>query len=165
MNCSLGNVISLILLAVFCLLAAIALAYYWPTALPLFAAAALVASVSFVIIPAAKDALFAYAACRGSSTDCAISSSIVVLGQLAAAISFIAFAVAAVLQVAALAALVSWILALFGASLEGVVATLVTAGITACGVGIVLCFGVLTQAYAYKNCMDQQGPNPHPSAL
>ena len=51
MNCSLNTVAGLITAAIAALLSAIALAYLWITALPLFAAAALVASVAFYSFP------------------------------------------------------------------------------------------------------------------
>jgi hypothetical protein len=53
MNCSLDEVRNLILWAILCLSIAIGLAYAWVAAFPLFAAAALVAAVSFYFIPLA----------------------------------------------------------------------------------------------------------------
>src|SRR5262245_2704220 len=84
MKCSLNSVAALIATAIASLSAAIALANLWVAAAPLFGAAALVATVSFVLIPAIKNALRAYASCRGPSESCTISLGINNLGQAAA---------------------------------------------------------------------------------
>jgi len=136
-------------------------AYYWPTAYPLFGAAAMVGIVSFALIPAIKDALIAYAACRGPSSKCSISYSINTLGQAASIISVVSFTIAGLLQVTALAFMASWILALIGVAMEPAVAALVYSGIAACGATILLFAGVLTDAYSYKSCMDQSSPKPN----
>ena len=57
MNCSLNTVAGLISAAIAALFAAIALAYFWMTAVPLFVAAGLVASVAIYFIPAIEKAL------------------------------------------------------------------------------------------------------------
>lgn len=157
MNCSLSTVVGLIFAAIALLAAAIVVANYWPTAVPLFVAAGLVAGVSFGLIPAIKNALTAYSTCRGPSEKCTIAMSINTLGQAAGIISFIAFAIAAAMQVAALAFLFSWFLAWIGVAMESAVAVLVYSGIATCGIVILLLLGVLTNVYAYKSCMDQQG--------
>ncbi|MDH4161992.1 MAG: hypothetical protein OEW15_04800 [Nitrospirota bacterium] len=154
MNCKLDTVTALIAGATALLLAAIALAYYWPTAYPLFGAAALVAAVSFGMIPAIKNALIAYAECRGASDKCSISYAINTLGQAASILSVVAFTVAALLQLTALAFISSWILALIGVAMEAAVAALVYSGIAACVATIGIFAGVLTNAYSYKSCMD-----------
>ena len=80
MNCSLSTVNWLISAAIAALLAAMALAFLWVAAIPLFAAAALVASVSFYFIPHIKQALLDYATCRGPG-KCTISTGVNNLGQ------------------------------------------------------------------------------------
>ena len=159
MNCNLDKVNGLIAAAIAALVAAIALASFWVTALPLFAAAALVASVSFYFIPKIKDALNEYAACRGPSKACRINSTVDTLGQVAATLSVIAFTAAAVLQIAALAFLYSWVLSWLGVTTMAAVALLVTAGKYSCAIAILLLIGVLSNAWAFKKCMDSQQPN------
>jgi len=161
MNCSLNKVAALIASAIAALLAAIALAYLWITALPLFAAAALVASVAFYFIPAIKQALLDYVACRGPSDKCRISLTIDTLGQAAATLSAVSFAIAAAMQVAALVFLFSWFLAWIGVGMMVAVLFLVKAGIFSCAITALILLGVLSNAWAYKKCMDQQQPfNP-----
>jgi len=164
MNCSLDSVSRLIAEAIAALLAAIALAYFWITALPLFAAAALVASVAFYFIPAIKQALLDYANCRGPSDQCRISLTIDTLGQAAATLSAVAFLVAATMQVAALAFLYSWFLSWLGVSMMVAVVYLVHAGIFSCAITALILLGVLSNAWSFKKCMDQQpggsGPGP-----
>jgi hypothetical protein len=160
MDCSgaWNNLLALIFLAIGLLAAAIAVAYFWPSAYPLFGAAALVAIVSFGLIPAIKNALNAYASCRGASDKCTISSGVNTLGQAAAVISFVAFLVAGALQIAAIAALLIWIVgAAIAAAIEAAVVPLVYSGMATCAIVILLLLGVLTNAYGYKSCMDQQG--------
>jgi len=156
MTCSLDSVRNLILGAIACLLAAIALAYFWVAAIPLFAAAALVATVSFYFIPAIKDALLAYATCRGSSGKCTVSTGVNALGQAAAVLSLISFALAGAMEVAALAFIFSWFLSWIGIGMQAAVAILVTSGISSCAIVILILLGVLSNAYSYKSCMDQQ---------
>jgi hypothetical protein len=158
MNCSLNTLAELITAAIAALLSAIGLAYFWITALPLFAAAALVASVAFYFIPAIKQALLDYAACRGPSDKCRMSLTIDTLGQAAATLSAISFAVAAAMQVAALAFLFSWFLSWLGVSMMVAVLFLVKAGIFSCAITALLLLGVLSNAWAYKKCMDEQQP-------
>jgi len=157
MKCSLNTVVGLIFLAIGLLAAAIVIANYWPSAYPLFIAAGMVAIVSLALIPAIKNALMAYVTCRGASENCSISTTINTLGQLASIISFVAFAVAGAMQIAALAFLFSWFLAWIGVAMEVAVAALVYSGMVMCGVAILLLLGVLTNAYSYKSCMDRQG--------
>lgn len=154
MDCNLNTVLGLVAGASALLAAAIVAAYYWPTAYPLFGAAALVGVVSFGLIPAIRNALIAYADCRGESTKCSISYSINTLGQAASILSVVSFTVAGLLQVTALAFLASWILAFIGVAMEVAVAALVYSGIAACGATILIFAGVLTKAYSYKSCMD-----------
>lgn len=165
MGCSLDSVYRLISGAIAALLAAIALAYFWMTALPLFAAAALVTSVAFYFIPAIKKALLDYANCRGQSDQCRISLTIDTLGQAAAALSAVAFLVAATMQIAALAFLYSWFLSWLGVSMMVAVAYLVHAGIVSCAITALILLGVLSGAWSFKKCMDEQqpgGPGPGP---
>jgi hypothetical protein len=155
MNCSLNTVVALIVSSTALLAGAIAAAYFWPTAYPLLAAAAMVAVVSFGLIPAIKNALLAYAACRGPSRECSISTGINTLGQAASIISVVSFAVAGAMQIAALAFLFIWFLAWIGVGMQAAVAALVYSGIAACVAVIIILAGVLTQAFSFKNCMDR----------
>jgi hypothetical protein len=158
MNCSLSNVVALIWSAIAALLGAMAAAYLWPTAAPLFVAAGLVATVSFVLIPAIKSAILDYAACRGGTKTCPLASGIDTLGQVAATISAVSFGVAGALQVTALVFLFSWFLSWLGVATEVAVVALVYSGIAACGIGVLLLLGVLSNVYGYKSCMDDQSP-------
>jgi hypothetical protein len=157
MNCSLSTVAGLISAAIALLVAAIAISYFWVAAVPLFIAAGFVASVSFGLIPAIKNALNAYAQCRGESGKCSISLGINTLGQAAATLSLISFLAAAIMEVAALAFLYSWFLAWLGVSIQVAVAFMVTSGQFSCAITVLILLGVLSNAWAYKNCMDQQG--------
>jgi hypothetical protein len=157
MNCSIDEVRNLILWAILCLSIAIGLAYAWVAAFPLFAAAALVAAVSFYFIPKIKQALLNYAACRGPSDKCTISLGLNTLGQAAGILSIIAFLAAAALELTALAFISSWVLSWLGVSMQVAVAYLVNSGIGACAAVIAILLGVLADAYSYKNCMDQAG--------
>jgi len=78
MNCYLNRVIALIVGAIAALLSAIGLANLWPTAYPLFGAAAVVAGVAYVAIPAIKKSLFDYAACRGGPGKCVSSLNLTI---------------------------------------------------------------------------------------
>jgi len=165
MNCNLNRVVALILGAIAALLAAIGLANLWPTAYPLFAAAALVAGVAYVAIPAIKQALLDYAACRGGAGKCASALNLTIdtLGQVAATISAITFAAAGALQIAALAAIFSGFLAFLGVGAEAAVVWLVRAGTFACAIAILLLLGVLTNANGFKSCLDGQSGNLGPT--
>jgi hypothetical protein len=163
MNCSLDTVRNLILGAIAALLAAIALAGFWMTALPLFAAAALVASVSFYFIPAIRKALVEYARCRGPSDKCTVANTINTLGQAAAILSVVSFALAGAMQIAALALIATWLLAWLGLTIQAAVAILVTTGVAACATVVFVLIGVLSNAYSFKSCMDQQGGNTGPA--
>ena len=156
MNCSLKTVGALIAAAIAALVAAIVLANLWITALPLFGAAALVASVAFYFIPAIKKAILDYVACRGRSDKCRISLTIDTLGQAAAILSVVSFAVAGAMQVAALGFLFTYFLAWIGVGLMAAVAILVTTGLYSCAVTALILIGVLSNAWAYKKCMDSQ---------
>ena len=156
MNCSLNTVYAYISIAIAFLLGAIAISFFWVTAIPLFIAAGLVAVVSYVLIPAIKNALIAYAQCRGPG-KCTITIGINTLGQAAGTLSVISFAAAAVMEVAALAFLYSWLLAWLGVSIQVAVAYMVKSGQYACAITILILLGVLGNAWAFKNCMDQQG--------
>jgi len=156
MNCSLSTVNIYISIAIAFLVGAIALSYFWVAAIPLFAAAGLVAAVSYGFIPAIKNALNAYAQCRGPG-KCTIMTGINTLGQAAGTLSVLSFAAAAVLEVAALAFLYSWLLAWLGVTIQVAVAKMVMAGQYSCAITILILLGVLIDAWAYKSCMDQQG--------
>lgn len=157
MNCSLSTVAGLISAAIALLLAAIVISYFWVAAVPLFIAAGLVASVSFGLIPAINNALDAYVQCRGASDKCSISLAINTLGQAASTLSLISFLAAAIMEVAALAFLYSWFLAWLGVSIQVAVAFMVTSGQYSCAITILILLGVLSNAWSYKNCMDQPG--------
>jgi hypothetical protein len=156
MNCSLNTVTVLIATAIALLVGAIAIAYFWVAAVPLFIAAGLVASVSFGLIPAIKNALAAYAQCRGASAKCSISLGINTLGQAAATLSLVSFLAAAVMEVAALAFLYSFFLAVFGVSIQVAVALMVKSGQFSCAITVLILLGVLSNTWSYKKCMDQQ---------
>jgi hypothetical protein len=161
MNCSLSTVNALIWGAIGALLAAMALAFFWVAALPLFAAAALVASVSFYFIPHIKQALLDYATCRGPG-PCTISTGVNTLGQAAAMLSLVAFALAGAMEITALGFIFSWFLSWLGVAMQAAVLALVHAGLFSCAVVILILIGVLTNAYAYKDCMDKQGGSSGP---
>jgi hypothetical protein len=61
------------------------------------------------------------------------------------------------MQIAALGFIASWFLSWLGVSMEVAVAFLVKAGQYSCATVALILLGVLTQAWGYKNCMDQQG--------
>lgn len=83
-------------------------------------------------------------------------------GQVAAAISAIAFALAGALQIAAIAAFAVYFLAWIGVGLEVAVVYLVRTGMCACAIGVLLLLGVLSNVLAYKSCLDTQNPNTGP---
>ena len=155
MNCSLSTVNALIWGAIAALLAAMALAYLWVAALPLFAAAALVASVSFYFIPHIKQALLDYATCRGPG-NCSITEGVNTLGQAAAMLSLVAFALAGAMEITALGFIFSWFLSWLGVAMQVAVLALVHTGLVSCAIVVLILIGVLTNVYAYKNCMDKQ---------
>lgn len=163
MNCSLKSVLLNIVIAIALLSLAIALSYWWPTAYPLFVAAAAVVVVALKLIPSIKNGLSEYAECRetprtpliGAPKGCSISYSINHLGQAASILSAISFAAAGALQIAALAAFASIVLAWLGVALEAAVVALVYSGQVSCGAVILLLIGVRTDANAYKRCMDR----------
>jgi hypothetical protein len=159
-NCSFSTIAGLISAAIALLVAAIAISYFWVAAVPLFIAAALVASVAYGLIPGIKNALAAYAQCRGESGKCSISLGINTLGQAAGTLSLISFLAAGVMEVAALAFLYSWFLAWLGVSIQVAVAYMVTSGQFSCAITVLILLGVLANAWAYKNCMDKQGSLP-----
>ena len=161
MKCSLNTVYALITVAWGLLGAAFAAAYFWPTAAPLFAAAAMVATVSYYLIPHIKSALLSYVACRGPSEKCSPQLSINTLGQAAATLSVVSFLAAGLLQVTALAFISTWILAAIGIAMEPAVVALVYSGITSCVITIVILLGVLLNAWSYENCMDRQAQITH----
>jgi hypothetical protein len=88
-----------------------------------------------------------------------ISVGINTLGQAASILSAIAFLVAGVLEIAALAFISSWILAWLSVSMQTAVAYLVNSGITACVIVTGILLGVLSNAYGFK-CMDKQDSPP-----
>jgi len=159
MNCSLSTVVAWISAAIASLVAAIAISYFWVAAVPLFIAAGLVATVSYVFIPAIKNALNAYAKCRGPSDKCQISSTTAInnLGQAAATLSVISFTAAAIMEVGALAFLYSWLLSWLAVPIQAAVAIMVKSGQYSCAATVLILIGVLTNAWSFKSCMDQQG--------
>jgi hypothetical protein len=157
MNCDFDRIKNLIIIAIVCLGAAIALAALWVSAWSLFPAAVLVGSVSYYFIPAIKQAILDYVACRGPSGKCNIKNiGIDTLGQIAAALSATSFVAAGLLELTALAFISSWILSAIGVTLQVAVSYLVKQGIIACSIAAAALFGVLTNAYSYKSCMDSQ---------
>jgi hypothetical protein len=159
MNCSLSAFYGYVTGAIAALVAAMALAYFWVAALPLFAAAALVASVSLYFIPHIKQALLDYVACRGPG-ECSTTSLINNLGQAMAVLSVISFALAGAMEVTALAFLFSWFLAAIGVAMQVAVSYLVAAGLFSCAIVILILIGVLSSAWSYKKCMDNALPIP-----
>jgi len=160
MNCSLSTVAARISAAIALLVAAIATSYFWVAAVPLFIAAGFVATVSFVLIPAIKNALVAYSECRGPSESCSIALGIGTLGQAAATLSLVSFLAAGVMQVAALGFLYSWVLAWLGVSLQVAVAAMVKSGQFSCAITVLILLGVLSNAWSYKDCRDKQETGP-----
>ena len=157
MKCDFDRVRNLIIWAIAYLAVAIALAALWVSAWSLFPAAVLVGSVSYYFIPAIKQALLDYAACRGPSNTCNIKNiGIDTLGQIATVLSAISFLAAGLLELTALALISSWILSWLGVSLQVAVGYLVKQGIIACLIGIAALSGLLTNAYSYKSCMDNK---------
>jgi hypothetical protein len=157
MNCDFDHVRNQIIWAIACLSVAIALAALWVSAWSLFPAAVLVGAVSYYFIPNIKQALLDYAACRGPSDKCDIKVlGLDTLGQAAAVLSVVSFVAAGLLEITALALISSWILSWLGVTMQAAVAYLVKQGIVACVIVIGILLGVLTNAYGYKNCMDQQ---------
>jgi hypothetical protein len=157
MNCSLNTVYIYVSLAVALLVAASVATFFWVTAFPLFLAAAAVAAVAYVLIPAIKNALLQYAACRGPTGKCQPpTQAIDTLGQAAASLSVFTFLLAAAIQIAALAFLQSIVLAFLGPPLELAVLKLVWSGRIGCWVAIALLIGVLINALGFASCMDSQ---------
>jgi hypothetical protein len=157
MNCSLNKVVGLILTAIGLLLGAIALAVFWIAAAPLYVAAGLVATVVFALIPAIKNALLEYAACRGRSDKCSISSAVDSLGVIGLYLSAGTFLAAALLETAALAAYATILLGWLGVSLQGAAAVLVASGTTGCVITIFVLIGAISKATGFRDCMDAQG--------
>lgn len=156
MTCSLDTVAGLVAGAIALLAAAIGLAIYWATVLPLLGAAAIVGTVSFVFIPAIKKAVTDYATCRGPTATCSLSPVINTLGQAGNVLSLIGFTAAAALQIAAIAFYASIILAWVGIPLSAAASGFTGAGIVGCGATILILAGMLTNAYSFKSCMDRQ---------
>jgi hypothetical protein len=77
-------------------------------------------------------------------------------GQAAAVLSLISFALAGAMEVTALAFIFSWFLSWLGLSMQAAVAILVASGISSCAIVILILLGVLSDAYSYKSCVDQQ---------
>jgi hypothetical protein len=155
MNCSLNNVMWLIAAAIALLLGAIALAVFWIAAGPLYVAAVFVAIVSFFLIPAIKNALLEYAACRGPS-KCTITNGVNNLGKIGLYLSVGTFLLAAILETAALAFLYSWFLAWIGIGIQSAVITLVASGSTACAITVIILIGVISDAIGFRDCVDAE---------
>lgn len=164
LSCSLETVSKYIAAAIAALIAAIALSLLWVEAVPLFAAAGLVATVSLYLIPHIKQALLDYATCRGPG-NCTISDGINTLGQLAVALSVGTFVLAGLLQVTALGFLGSWILAVVGGTLEVLVKAIVFSGVASCVTVVIGLLGVLTNAIAFRDCMDQAAKHINPGPI
>lgn len=156
MNCSLSSVAGWAAAALTTLTSAVVLAWLWVSAVPLFAAAALVATVSLVLIPKMKQALLDYQKCRGNSAKCSLKLGIDNLGMAAAALSAVSFAIAGAMQVAALALIFTWFFAAIGVGMSAAVLLLVKSGTFGCAIAALIIIGVLSNAWAYKKCMDEQ---------
>jgi len=159
MKCSLNAFNIYFALAVALLALAVVLATQWPTALPLFGAAAAIGLFSYVVIPKMKQALLDYATCRGPSIKCSLNLTLNNLGQVTAVVSVVSFALAGTLQIAALAFIYSVFLAWLGVATSAAVAFLVKSGVTACGVALAILLGVQANAWSFKRCMDEQDAN------
>jgi hypothetical protein len=61
------------------------------------------------------------------------------------------------MEVAALGFLYVWFLAWLGVSIQVAVAFMVKSGQFSCAITVLILLGVLSNAWSYKNCMDQQG--------
>ena len=155
MKCDFTRVVGVISLTIGILIAASIIAgVFHATVVGLFAAAALVSLVSLVMIPLIKTTIMNYATCRGPSAACSVNPAINTLGQVAELISVVTFLVAGLIQIPALAFLSDFITTLIGLALEVIVWILVISGIVACVTAVIVLSGILTQAYAYKSCMD-----------
>jgi hypothetical protein len=148
----------LITAAIAALLAAIVAANLWPTAYPLFAASALVASVTGYFIPKIKSALLDYQKCRGPSDKCQLSLGINNLGYAASTLSAVSFLLAGLMQVTALAFIASFFLSWLAVPIVAAVYYLVKTGTYSCAVTILILIGVTTNAWAFKHCMDGGRP-------
>jgi hypothetical protein len=100
-NCSLNTVAGLIA-------SAIVLAYYWPTAYPLFAAAALVAVVSFRLDPSYQERSACLRHVQPAVRELLYFNGNQYTGPSCWHNLLRSFAVAGALQVAAIAALLIW---------------------------------------------------------
>jgi len=159
MNCKL-NAFEIYFTLAICLMAlAMALASNWPTAFPLFGAAATIALLVSVVIPKMKQALLDYVACRGPSVKCSVGVTLYKIMQVTALLSGIAFALAGALQVTALAFISTFVLAWLGVATSAIVAVLVSSGILICGTAAVILFIIQGQAWAFARCMDEQDVN------
>lgn len=155
MKCSLNTFVALISAAIACLVGAVALAAFWGTALPLFGAAALVASVSYYFIPQIKNEILAYVACRGPSKCEPPTVAIDNLGQAAVILGIGSFLAAGLLQLTALAFISSWLFSVIGWGMEFLVAKFVESGVIACGAVAIILGGILTSVLGYRDCMNQ----------
>lgn len=158
MNCTLSKVNGLIWSAIAVLLAAIGAAWLWMTALPLFAAAAMAASVTVFFIPEIRQAIEAYVKCRGPSDWCKVTRISDALGQAAALLGTVAFAAAGALQLVALAAVASVLLSWWGVGMMAAVGIMVAAGTFACALAILWLLYAALAAERYKKCMDSRRP-------
>lgn len=155
MNCSLSKVMWLIATAIALLVGAIALAVFWIAAGPLYVAAGLVATVSFILVPAIKNALLEYAACRGPS-KCTITNGVNNLGNIGLYLSAGTFLLAAIMETAALAFLYSWFTAWIGISIQGAVVILVASGTTGCAITVFVLIGVISDATGFRDCVNAE---------
>jgi len=154
----LDNARNLILWAILCLTIAIALVLLITFSVGSgFAAAVLVALVSAYLIPKIISELNDYAGSRGPSDLCILKTlGINILGQVLTILGTVAFGTAALMEIAALAAFTSLILAWLGLALEATVVRLVHAGIALCTTAIGLLLALLAYANSYRKCMDRQ---------
>jgi hypothetical protein len=77
-------------------------------------------------------------------------------------LSLVAFVVAGAMEITALGFIFSWLLSWLGVAMQAAVLALVRTGLFSCAVVILILIGILTNAYAYKNCMDKQGGGSGP---
>lgn len=108
------------------------------------------------LISAMRDELRAYDECMGPGTSCSVGPNIDLLGQAASIISAGAFIAALALEIPAVAAMATGVLAALGLSLEAAATVLKYSGIVACGATILILLGLLTNVKAYEACREAE---------
>jgi hypothetical protein len=156
MDCSLSKFYRMLWEAIGLLALAIAGALIPLNIIGLVASVASVATVSFVLIPAMREELKAYDTCMGPTQSCSVGPNIDLLGQLASILSLVAFAAALALEIPAIAALASVFLAWLGVTLEAAASALKYSGCVACGAGILILLGLLTNVDQYESCREKE---------